>query len=431
VPREEPTLEEEMPEDDADERNDLFFLRTPKYELVRVDLPEDERGHAKLTLRVRRRRRQQAPPAPEDIAEEAAISEGATQRQRLDDGVSSEGQMSLPSSITVSEESDDEDRQLERETNPSLLDSFIVGAPLPAEQPGMADGAFEEPVLDGRHRTLLKMDSLVHWSTGDLLTQGRKEVLLKIAQNPLYRNIPPMSRISVDTAIDVLCSSGFPEAMGIDRADLACLVTAADAEWDLPTPGCWFYVDLHDYSYKRPEPKLFYESCAPSEATLAYHGTSLSSACLILADGFRQGPNVTGGKVGVYFEGTARRLCTLNYAVHEHVCVPGTYPLLQFCCILECLVDRSRGRTIHRQWCQPLGSFVVDGIYLHCFDLMSLLAKPNHFGWYRCHRQSLQHLIETKNKDQIKTTWELQQQEYQRVKKKKMRQEELEDDRYQ
>jgi hypothetical protein len=364
--------------------------------------------------------------------EEAATSDGATQRQHLDDGVSSEGQMSLPSSVTVTDESDDEGGQLERETNPSLLDSFIVGAPLPAEQPGTADGVFEEPSPDGRRRTLLKMESLVHWSTGDLLTKGRKEVLQEIAQNPLYRGIPPMPRISVDTAIDVLCSSGFPEAMSIDRSDLACLVTAADADWDLPTPGCWFYIDLHDYSFKRPEPKLFYESCAPGAATLAYHGTSLSSACLILADGFRQGPNVTGGRVGVYFEGTARRLCTLNYAVHEHVCVPGTYPLLQFCCILECLVDRSRGRTIHRQWCQPLGSFVVDGIYLHCFDLMSLLAKPNHFGWYRCHRQSLQHLIETTNKDELKTTWELQQEEYQRAKEeKKQRVEAEEDDRYQ
>jgi hypothetical protein len=309
----------------------------------------------------------------------------------------------------------DEVEQMEREQNTTLLASFLLGAPIPGKRPGATDGVFDDPKPDSVAPTQLEMESLVHWSTGEIMCRANEETLRTVLRNPLFDGVGPFEQISVDTAVDVLCASGYLEALSMDRSDLACLVTAADPDWDIPTPGCWFYVDLHDYTAKRQEQQLFYESGNPGSATVAYHGTSLSSACLILADGFRPGPNVTAGRVGVYFEGTARRLCTLNYAVHEHVCVPRTYPLHQFCCILECLVDRSRGRTVHRQWCQPPGTFMVDGMYLHCFDMKSLL-KPNFFGWFRCHSASLKHLAEATRKEDIKTSWELQQEIYQQSK---------------
>jgi hypothetical protein len=235
--------------------------------------------------------------------------------------------------------------------------------------------------------------------------------------NPLFANHKPMTAMSLDTAVNVLCAYGFLEALNIDRADLLCLLTHAASDWDVPSPGSWFYLDLHEYTHKTPEQKYFFESAALGASSIAYHGTSFSTACLILAASFRWGSNVTGGRKGVYMEGEARRLCTLNYAVYVHVCLPRTHPLQQFSCILELIVDSSRGRSVHFQWVQPLGSFYIDGLYLHCFDLMSLY-KSNFFVWFRCHSASLQHLAETKDKHLLESTWELQMEHYQRTKQK-------------
>ena len=77
----------------------------------------------------------------------------------------------------------------------------------------------------------------------------------------------------------------------------------------------------------------------------------------------------------------------LNYATH--ICTDPERGLLGTV-VLELLVDRSRGSTIHSQWVQEEPeSVLITGAYLHLF-LMAQYDAPGFRGWYRIHEQAFE-----------------------------------------
>jgi hypothetical protein len=162
----------------------------------------------------------------------------------------------------------------------------------------------------------------------------------------------------------------------------------------------------------------FFESTNIAQTSVAYHGTSLSCATLIISSGFRYGPNKTASKRGVYMEGSARKLCTYNYVTHEAVALPHVSPLHMFGAVFELIVDRSKGSTIHGQWVQPLHSFYLDGLYIHAFDLLALY-EANQMGWFRCHVPTLEHLAAMTSLKEVKSSWVLQDALYEEEKAKR------------
>jgi hypothetical protein len=196
------------------------------------------------------------------------------------------------------------------------------------------------------------------------------------------------------------------------------LLSYADAEWneDMPTPGSWLYLDFKDYGSPKGKDNFF----GPTDlgtVSMAYHGTSISCGALILSEGFRRGPHVTGNRKGIYM-GAHRKLQVLNYVTHESAMTRRAHPLQQFGVVFELLADRSRGRTIHSQWVQPLKTFQIDGMYLHCFDPFSLYLQ-NYMGWFRCHVPTLEHLATTAAKEELRSSWQLQDELYEEHKRKK------------
>ena len=71
----------------------------------------------------------------------------------------------------------------------------------------------------------------------------------------------------------------------------------------------------------------------------------------------------------------------MNYATHTMV--PGTSELVASI-VLELMVDRSQGGTIHRQWTQPKGSVMVTGIFTHVYPVLRSY-DAGFVGWYRLH----------------------------------------------
>ena len=58
-----------------------------------------------------------------------------------------------------------------------------------------------------------------------------------------------------------------------------------------------------------------------------------------------------------------------------HVAVPHVNPCLWFGCLLELLVDRTRGDTKHRQWRHRDGSVHIIGAWIHVSDIREAYAK--------------------------------------------------------
>ena len=68
--------------------------------------------------------------------------------------------------------------------------------------------------------------------------------------------------------------------------------------------------------------------------------------------------------------------------------MPGVCPLIQCACVLELVVDGSRGRTINGQWAQDPGSVVVSGCVVHCINI-ARAYEQGYSGWYTVDRESL------------------------------------------
>ena len=139
----------------------------------------------------------------------------------------------------------------------------------------------------------------------------------------------------------------------------------------LPTPGKWFYSPLT------------LVTCQPNfvDPRVAYHGTALTSSKSILVDGLKIGPSSTQKKHGVFCERDARKACAFRYSPHQMTDVT------QGLCtgvVFELMVDRDKGDTARKQWTQPLGSFIITGVYTHQVPV-ALLYRKGFLGWYQIH----------------------------------------------
>ena len=114
---------------------------------------------------------------------------------------------------------------------------------------------------------------------------------------------------------------------------------------------------------------------------VAYHGTALTSSKSILVDGLKIGPSSTQKKHGVFCESDARKACAFRYSPHQMTDVT------QGLCtgvVFELMVDRDKGDTARKQWTQPLGSFIITGVYTHQVPV-ALLYRKGFLGWYQIH----------------------------------------------
>ena len=111
-----------------------------------------------------------------------------------------------------------------------------------------------------------------------------------------------------------------------------------------------------------------------SEILPAYHGTPIYALASILRDGLKPGPSHTDDAVGIYCEGQHRAGNTFNYMTHDIVFPQRREPYM-WGVLLECIVDRQFGRTVHKQWCQKPGSIVVTGALLHCININGVVQK--------------------------------------------------------
>ena len=169
----------------------------------------------------------------------------------------------------------------------------------------------------------------------------------------------------------------------------------------LPTPGKWFYspLTLGNHAAKRRKTSTATEHATSSsqpdtaastkveaakdfvDPRVAYHGTALTSSKSILVDGLKIGPSSTQKKHGVFCESDARKACAFRYSPHQMTDVT------QGLCtgvVFELMVDRDKGDTARKQWTQPLGSFIITGVYTHQVPV-ALLYRKGFLGWYQIH----------------------------------------------
>jgi hypothetical protein len=62
-------------------------------------------------------------------------------------------------------------------------------------------------------------------------------------------------------------------------------------------------------------------------------------------------------------------------AYMTHVSIPGLNPCYQFASLMDLLVDRNRGNTVHKQYRQQAGSVSVLGAWVHMADIRGALDK--------------------------------------------------------
>ena len=60
--------------------------------------------------------------------------------------------------------------------------------------------------------------------------------------------------------------------------------------------------------------------------------------------------------------------------------------------MLDLIVDRNVGRTIHNQWVQPPESTFITGFHLHVLNLNDVFTK-GFSGFYRVNTETLQSLF--------------------------------------
>jgi hypothetical protein len=65
---------------------------------------------------------------------------------------------------------------------------------------------------------------------------------------------------------------------------------------------------------------------------------------------------------------------------------------------------------VNKQCVQPVGSFVVDGLYIHAFDLFKIY-DGGYYGWYRVHDASLRRLAEIRDCKELEPSWMLRNEE--------------------
>jgi hypothetical protein len=120
-----------------------------------------------------------------------AETDGPDPNERyLREGVSSDDQVSLISPVTATESEHEVEVEVKAE-DLSVLDAALLGTALPSQYPGKAAGTFEDPAPDLRCKTLIPMESLVHWENGEIIMRANKGRLNAIWHNPLFKDHQP------------------------------------------------------------------------------------------------------------------------------------------------------------------------------------------------------------------------------------------------
>ena len=161
----------------------------------------------------------------------------------------------------------------------------------------------------------------------------------------------------------------------------------------LPSPGKWAYFEmLVPCGFKRHLPTSSTPSYMSemSDPQVAYHGCSINDLPSIIQSGLKIGVSATDNRAGIYCERRKRLDNVLAYYV-PHVCHAPKYGLLSGI-VLELLVDRARGCTVNRQWCQKEEeSVIITGVYMHVWSIAHFRAN-GFAGWYQIHNSAFEKL---------------------------------------
>ena len=250
------------------------------------------------------------------------------------------------------------------------------------ERPGVKD----DPTLPDVPRAGVEgyvQATPVHWNTGVILSKANRNLWYQFIKKTIFERYYLTSATRADVQ-EALKAVGFADIQRELVADMPEPATTMGR-----TIGCYWHFDVRaivNGTQHCPEEIMWRRGAQHAEWKVAYHGTALPNLPFILNEGFDTAVNTTQGKDGIYCEGAHRRENVINYMCHH--AMPGTCPLLQWACVLELMVDRTRGRTVNGQWCQQPGSVAVSGCIIHCFNI-ARAYEQGFSGWYTVDRESL------------------------------------------
>ena len=218
----------------------------------------------------------------------------------------------------------------------------------------------------------------IHWTSGILLSKTNKHLWWSVVGQSCYdadRLIFP-KREDVQGALRaVQFSEEQVQLVGMNPENHLALGRTA---------GRYFHFDVAEMlKSSRLAPEYIMSkthNAQHAEWKAAYHGTSLTMLPRILNEGIRAARNETQNKSGVYCEGSHRREQVVNYMCH-HAMPNTSTPLIQWACVLELMVDRTRGRTVNQQWVQDPESVAITGCFVHGFNV-SMAYDEGFSGWY-------------------------------------------------
>jgi hypothetical protein len=261
---------------------------------------------------------------------------------------------------------------------------------------------FEDDTYWGHDDTLVEPTGLsstfVHWQDGYKNTRA-KEKYSRATLNmtkALYATIPPARQDTSGLMSLEEFNSFEPTPQDIRKALVSCgyaFPTGSLFEEEIgPTEspiGKWFTLSLSPSTLA----SIMKDAQAGSaDWQLAVHGTSMPCANRICRFGLRVGPSKSAGKAGVYVEGWDRRSSAMNYMTH--IAIPGVHPGWVMACMFTTLVDRKRGSTVRRQWCQHPDSVLLTHLHVHVLHLKDLLGQER--GAYRVYRRNHKELMDKK-----------------------------------
>ena len=199
----------------------------------------------------------------------------------------------------------------------------------------------------------INLASLCHWRDGKCNTKKNRQLWLDAMWNMSNAGWIHVDRTrpSIITVEQAWSQCG--------TSDMVC--TKVDDF--VASPGSWFYKGF---------PQTFDPRKKFRKPETAYHGTSLTSASMIIRDGLEVGP--TGSKrkgkeqIACYFETGDREHLCFPYAVHRLFQCNG----LLTAAVIEAIVDRARSVDVQKQLAQPPGTFVITGVFTHQLPVTKL-----------------------------------------------------------
>ena len=252
------------------------------------------------------------------------------------------------------------------------------------ENPGLACEFLGEQ-LSSRlvaDRSDIRLEAMPHWEQSIIFTTKNRSLHKSwVLHNAAITMWPPLSEMPCETVLRAVAACGMPPGT-IEMVKEA-------VQGPVATNGRWFWLDFsHETQSSLFSDEHLWTESPKTNWQSAWHGTSLHNLPTIVVRGMQPGPNAIPDKNGrlnpkVYCEGEARKNCAFMYSTH--VGVPGIAPSLTFGCLVELLVDRSRGQSNRGQWMQEQGSAHPVGAWIHVADLRNAY-QPGHVGTLRIHR---------------------------------------------